>query len=313
MRSYWNGVKNQLETINMKVIEDYKISSILPFIHYDVEKLTKALNKQSSLYIVDNMMLTKIKRDFVHYPFMIKGLKHSKLLIIPDVILEEAARNLPDEQAFRNTYYELFEILSSEKEIYVVSLDTIAHFLQNMFGKKEGQTLLKNIALEAVRINQNIHRSIREVKVPSSTATQDMQIALFDNGKNAGERFITVFALAFIRLFYSPIFIFSEDVKGIYGAFKTFIGNERLMELVDIQDHVDFIEQYRFLSYETLIQAMYYENNLNKDELLQIIENTGRNESRVVLYSLDGYPCHTPIPNHQLVDWIVEDRIKIQF
>ncbi|MBB6446735.1 hypothetical protein [Bacillus benzoevorans] len=297
----------------MRVIEDPKINSILPFIKFDVDDLQTILNDQSSLYIIDNMMLTKMKRDFVSFPLLVKGLKQSKLIVLPDIILEEAARNLPNEQRFKDTYYELFEILSSEKEIYVAGLETIAAFLQRMVGKNESLSLLKNIIMEATRINQNIHNSIRQINIHSSSVIDEFSTAIFHNGKNAGERIITIFALAFIRMFYSPIYIFSEDVKGIYGAFKTFIGNERLLELIDLQDHSDLIEQYRFLSYETLIQVMYQESKIDRNRLMQVIENSGRNQSRVVLYSLDGFPCHTPIPNHQLATWIIEDRIKIQF
>jgi hypothetical protein len=58
---------------------------------------------------------------------------------------------------------------------------------------------------------------------------------------------------------------------------------------------------------------MYNKSKMSRSDLEQVVMNTGRNESRVVLYSLNGYPCNTPIPNEQLIDWIVKDNIGIRF
>ncbi|MEK4876035.1 hypothetical protein N1I87_15555 [Bacillus sp. FSL W8-0102] len=110
---------------------------------------------------MDNMMLSKLRKDAVCNPFIIqKGFQLSKVILIPDIILEEASKNLPDEKAFEKYYYELFRILSTEHEIYVADLQIIFELLRDMIGTKEAAfNILKNISLEAVRTNQTIRDS----------------------------------------------------------------------------------------------------------------------------------------------------------
>ncbi|MGY0691354.1 hypothetical protein ACW2QC_01015 [Virgibacillus sp. FSP13] len=297
----------------MIIIENPKLNSIAPFLKFRPDDLKNALTDNQSLYIIDNMMLTKIRKDFVHNPTMARALSFSNLIIIPDIILEEASKNLPNEESFRRYYYDLFRILSEENEIYVVNLETLLELLQSMAGKKSAITLLKNISLEAVRINQTIFELIKGIDVNSATALEEFNNKIIHNGKNAGERFITIFALVLLSMYYSPVYIFSEDVKGIYGAFRTFINNERLMDLININDTVELIEQYRFLSCESLIQSVYFEETLSEDELLDLITKSSRNQSRIILYSLDGHSCYTSISNESLATWISQGRIKIQF
>ncbi|GEL77074.1 hypothetical protein [Tenuibacillus multivorans] len=297
----------------MTVIENPKLNSIIPFLNDNLDDLEKVLNDNPSLYIMDNMMLAKIRKDFVKNPFMVSGLNASNIVVIPEIILEEASKNLPNEEAFRRHYYEIFHILSQEKEVYVVNLELILELLQSMASKKDALNLLRNIAIEAVRINPVISDVIRGTDVNATTALEELNGAIIHNGKNAGERFITTFALVLLSMYYSPVYIFSEDVKGIYGAFRTFISNERLMDLIDISDALELIEQYKFISYESLIQSVYLEEDLSEDELMDLIVTCDRNRSRNILYSLDGHLCHTSISDENLSKWISEGIIKFQF
>ncbi|MFD1361918.1 hypothetical protein [Lentibacillus salinarum] len=299
--------------LKMKDSGHAKINSIRPFLNFDSSQLKDSLNNHQTLYIVDNVMLTKMRKDIVRNPIMVKGFKHSNLIIIPDIILEEASENLPNEQVFRDYYYELFQILSKRKEIYVVSLEKLFDLLQHMLGKREALRLLKNITLEAVRTNQTITGLIKKVDVNSPTALKELEDVLVQNRENAGERFLTVFALVFLSMYFGPVYIFSDDNKGVYGPFRTFVNNERLMALIDVEGSVNLIEQYQFFPYERLIQSIFRQENLSKDELFDLIMACSRNESRHILYSLGGYSCYTPISNKKLAEWIYQEIIKIQF
>lgn len=297
----------------MMAIENPKFNSIVPFLKFKLDDLEKSLTDNQALYIIDNMMLTKMRKDFVQNPLMVHGLKFSNLILIPDIILEEASKNLPNEETFKRYYYDLFQILSKENEIYMVDLELLLGLLQGMVNKKDAITSLKNITLEAVRINQTILDLVRKIEVSTTKALEELEQAINHNGKNAGERFITIFALVLISMYYGPVYIFSEDVKGIYGSFRTFINNERLMDLINVHDIVELIKQYQFLSYESLIQAVYLEGDLTEGELFDLIVKSDRNQSRNILYSLDGYTCHTSISNENLAKWVSEERITFQF
>ncbi|AEV20860.1 hypothetical protein GTCCBUS3UF5_35590 [Geobacillus thermoleovorans CCB_US3_UF5] len=43
------------------------------------------------------------------------------------------------------------------------------------------------------------------------------------------------------------------------------------------------------------------------------MHSSGRNESRKVIYSLDGQSFHTEIKNANLAKWIEEGKIEISF
>jgi len=298
----------------MKAIENPKIRPIKPFIQFHSESLKKSLYANQALYIMDNMMLSKLRKDAVCNPFIQKGFQLSKVILIPDIILEEASKNLPDEKAFEQYYYELFRVLSTEHEIYVVDLEIIFELLRDMIGTKEAAfNILKNISLEAVRTNQTIRDSIKEIDSHSEAALETLIGCIIANGKNAGERFITIFSLALLSLYFGPVYIVSEDEKGIYGPFRTFLNNERLMELINIDHTFDFIQLYQFMSYESLILSLFHQADLSKEELFDLIEKSNRDQSRNILYSLDGTSFHTPISNQKLVEWISQQIIKIQF
>lgn len=299
----------------MKAIENPKIRPIKPFIQFHSESLKKSLYANQALYIMDNMMLSKLRKDAVCNPFIIqKGFQLSKVILIPDIILEEASKNLPDEKAFEKYYYELFRILSTEHEIYVADLQIIFELLRDMIGTKEAAfNILKNISLEAVRTNQTIRDSIKEIDSHSEAALKTLIGCIIANGKNAGERFITIFSLALLSLYFGPVYIVSEDEKGIYGPFRTFLNNERLMELINIDHTFDFIQLYQFMSYESLILSLFHQADLSKEELFDLIEKSNRDQSRNILYSLNGTSFHTPISNQKLVEWISQQIIKIQF
>ncbi|AXI38287.1 hypothetical protein CX649_00660 [Bacillaceae bacterium ZC4] len=299
----------------MKAIENPKIRPIKPFIQFHLDSLKKSLYANQALYIMDNMMLSKLRKDAVCNPFIIqKGFQFSKLILIPDIILEGASKNLPDEKAFEQYYYELFRILSTEHEIYVVDLEIIFELLRDMIGTKEAAfNILKNISLEAVRTNQTIRDSIKEIDSHSEAALETLIGCIIANGKNAGERFITIFSLALLSLYFGPVYIVSEDEKGIYGPFRTFLNNERLMELINIDHTFDLIQLYQFMSYESLILSLFHQADLSKEELFDLIEKSNRDQSRNILYSLNGASFHTPISNQKLVEWISQQIIKIQF
>src|SRR5690625_4008014 len=186
----------------MTIIKDPKINSIKPYIKFEFNDLKESLYANQSLYLIDNMMLTKLRKDIEHNPQVIQdGFQLSKVIIIPNVILEEAARNLPNEKAFNHYYSRLFQILSTNHEIYIVNLEAVFGLLKEMVGTQEDAlNLLKNISSEAVRTNRTVLDSIREIDIRSQNVLEEFRNAIIFNGNNVGERFITIFFLVFLSL-----------------------------------------------------------------------------------------------------------------
>lgn len=296
----------------MKAIENPKIKSIYPFLTVDVNELEKSLHSQPSFCLIDNMNLTKLRKDIDHAPLLLKGFSFYDVMILPDVILEEAARNIPDAEAFEKMYVRLFSTLAQNHTIYILELDAVFTLLKRMAGKQNALNSLKAITLEAVRINQKIADKVKTLNVNAPAFLDALRDAVVHDGKNAGERFITIYALVFLSLYYGPAYIFSED-KGTYSAFRTFIGNDRLLEIINVQNSTGLMEHYKFLSYESVIQSVHQSEKLSKADLIHLIGQCSRNQSRHILYSLDGYPCYSPISNKHLAEWIYTGKINIQF
>src|SRR5699024_2909724 len=136
----------------MTVIENPKIKSIKAYIKSDFDNLRDSLYANQSLYLIDHMMLTKLRKNIENNRQIIEdGFQCSKVIIIPSVILEEATRNLPNEKAFNRYYSRLFQLLSIDHDIYIVNLELIFDLIKDMVGVQEDALyLLKNIILEAV-------------------------------------------------------------------------------------------------------------------------------------------------------------------
>lgn len=299
----------------MKVIEDPKINFIKPFIKFTLDDIKKSLNANQSFYMIDNMMLTKLRKDMKSNPVIIRhGFHLSKVIMIPGIILEEAIRNLPDEKAFENYYGEMFRILSRDHDLCIVDLEIIYGLLREMTNtQEEALHILVNIAQEAVRTNPTIVDSIKAIKIQSQDVLDNLKRTIFYRGNNAGERFLTIFSLGFLSMYYGPVYIVSEDEKGIYGPYRTFLNNERLLEFVNINDTEEFIKQYQFISYEAVIQSIFNKGHIKREELADFIEKSNRNQSRRILYSLNGEPFYTEVSNKNLAKWISRETIRIKF
>ncbi|BBU41026.1 hypothetical protein APP_33180 [Aeribacillus pallidus] len=55
------------------------------------------------------------------------------------------------------------------------------------------------------------------------------------------------------------------------------------------------------MSYESLILSLFHQADLSKEELFDLIEKSNRDQSRNILYSLNGTSFHTPIVMHPFV------------
>jgi len=299
----------------VKVIENPKIQSIKPIIKYQFDDIKKSLNANSALYMMDNMMLTKLRQDIKRdQTVMMRGFHRSKVIIIPDVVLEEAIANIKSEIEFQKTYGHLFQILSAEHDVCIVDMEIMLQLLRDMLGTQENALyVLIHIAQEAVRTNRKILDAIREMNIHSKDVLDKLRNAIIHNGKNTGERFLTIFSLVFLCMYYGPVYIVSEDEKGVYGPYRTFLNNEQLLELIHIKNTEEFIANYQFISYEAILQSIYHREGLEKTELLDLIEGSSRDSSRRMLYSLNGEPFYTEVPNKKLAEWITSGIIHIKF
>lgn len=298
----------------MKVLDSPVLESVRPFISDNTEQLYQSLNEHQAFYMLDNMILTKLRKQISNLPLLLQAFCESSVFLIPDVVLEESFRNIPTKERYHDYYFELFKQLSAKKHVYVISMETIYQLLEKGIAKKQYIfDAMKQLALEAFRVNRDIINNLERCELSSLLDLPKLRQIIWHNGNNAGERFICFFSLLLVHQYYGPAYICSDDGKGVYTMYSTFVNNESLFRIVGVDDFLVFKEQYILLSYDCILQLSIKNTGLSSKEIYDFVQSSGRNESRKVVYSLEGQSFHTEIKNANLAKWIEEGKIEISF
>ncbi|MBB5324151.1 hypothetical protein HNQ34_001244 [Anoxybacillus tepidamans] len=298
----------------MKVLDSPVLESVRPFISDNTEQLYQSLNEHQAFYMLDNMILTKLRKQLSNLPRLLQAFNQSPIFLIPDVVLEESCRNILTKERYHDYYFELFKQLSAKKHVYVISMETIYQLLEKGIAKKQYIfDAMKQLALEAFRVNRDIINNLERCELSSLLDLPKLRQIIWHNGNNAGERFICFFSLLLVHQYYGPAYICSDDGKGVYTMYSTFVNNESLFRIVGVDDFLVFKEQYILLSYDCILQLSIKNTGLSSKEIYDFVQSSGRNESRKVVYSLEGQSFHTEIKNANLAKWIEEGKIEISF
>jgi hypothetical protein len=295
----------------MKVLDSPVLESVRPFISDHTEQLYQSLNEHQAFYMLDNMILTKLRKQISNLPLLLQAFHQSPVFLIPDVVLEESFRNIPTKERYNDYYFELFKQLSAKKQLYIISMETIYQLLEKvMIQKQQIFDVMKQTALEAFRVNRDIINNVEQCKLTSFSDLPKFRQIILHNGNHAGERFICFFSLLLVHQYYGPAYICSDDGKGVYAMYSTFVNNESLFRTLGF---LMFKEQYILLSYDCILQLSIKNTGLSSKEIYDFVQSSGRNESRKAIYSLDGKSFHTEIKNANLAKWIEEGKIEISF
>ncbi|SFA53293.1 hypothetical protein SAMN05192569_10426 [Parageobacillus thermantarcticus] len=298
----------------MKVLDSPVLESVRPFISDNTEQLYQSLNEHQAFYMFDNMILTKLRKQISNLPLLLQAFHQSPVFLIPDVVLEESFRNIPTKERYNDYYFELFQQLSAKKQLYIISMETIYQLLAKGMTKKQYIfDAMKQLALEAFRVNRDIINNLERCELSSFSDLPKFRQIILHNGNNAGERFICFFALLLVHQYYGPAYICSDDGKGVYTMYSTFVNNESLFRMLGVDDFLMLKEQYILLSYDCILQLSIKNTELSSEEIYAFVQSSGRNESRKVIYSLDGQSFHTEIKNANFAKWIEEGKIEIFF
>lgn len=298
----------------MKVLDSPVLESVRPFISDNTEQLYQSLNEHQTFYMFDNMILTKLRKQISNLPLLLQAFHQSPVFLIPDVVLEESVRNIPAKERYNDYYFELFKQLSAKKQLYIISMETIYQLLEKGMTKKQYIfDVMKQLALEAFRVNRDIINNLERCELSSFSDLPKLRQIILHNGNNAGERFICFFALLLVHQYYGPAYICSDDGKGVYTMYNTFVNNGSLFRILGVDNFLMLKEQYILLSYDCILQLSIKNTGLSSKEIYAFVQSSGRNESRKVLYSLDGQSFHTEIKNANFAKWIEEGKIEIFF
>lgn len=298
----------------MKVLDSSVLESVRPFISDNTKQLYESLNEHRAFYMLDNMILTKLRKQLSNLPLLLQAFNQSPIFLIPDVVLEESCRNILTKERYHDYYFELFKQLSAKKHVYVISMETIYQLLEKGIAKKQYIfDAMKQLALETFRVNRDIINKLERCELSSLLDLRKLRQIIWHNGNNAGERFICFFSLLLIYQYYGPAYICSDDGKGVYTMYNTFVNNESLFRILGVDDFLMLKEQYILLSYDCILQLSIKNTELSSEEIYAFVQSSGRNESRKVIYSLEGQSFYTEIKNENFAKWIEEGKIEISF
>lgn len=221
----------------MKVLDSPVLESVRPFISDNTEQLYQSLNEHQAFYMLDNMILTKLRKQISNLPLLLQAFHQSPIFLIPDVVLEESFRNIPTKERYNDYYFELFKQLSAKKQLYIISMETIYQLLEKGMTKKQYIfDAMKQLALEAFRVNRDIINNLERCELSSFSDLPKLRQIILHNGNNAGERFICFFSLLLVHQYYGPAYICSDDGKGVYTMYNTFVNNESLFRILGVDD-----------------------------------------------------------------------------
>ncbi|MED2675582.1 hypothetical protein P4207_18255 [Bacillus thuringiensis] len=258
--------------------QDSKCNGIEPYLQ-DGRKNDRVTH----YYILDNNVLSdlaKLAREeqssFKELMTCYKG----TVFIVPEMVMEEAIRNLPGQQWVDEKYLNFYQVMS---ELHIpIYLESVEHnyqiFAEGYGSKAEAFLQYKEIALNSIS-NIAIQGELREAK-----SCKDIEKAYSQSLKDAGERFIFLYAHAMLQDKVNKISILSNEIKGVYNVWKANMRKGELLELVRVTSHEEYCEKLRPVSYNCILVNSLKKNptltSEQKKSLLQIMRDSkiiGRN------------------------------------
>ncbi|KLA22229.1 hypothetical protein [Bacillus cereus] len=258
--------------------QDSKCNGIEPYLQYGRKN-----DRVTHYYILDNNVLSdlaKLAREeqtsFKELMTCYKG----TVFIMPQMVLEEAIRNLPGQQRVDEMYLAFYRFMSElEIPIYLESVEYNYQIFAEGYGsREEAFRQYKEIAQKSVS-NIVIQNALRNAK-----SCEDIEVAYSQSLKDAGERFIFLYAHAMLQDKVNKISILSNEIKGVYNVWKANMRKGELLELVKVTSHEEYCEKLRPVSYNCILVDSLKKNptltSEQRKSLLQIMRDSsiiGRN------------------------------------
>lgn len=296
----------------MSAASDPKWESIRPFLNLDTKKLYGSLTQEKACYILDNQFMTSLKKSIPDLPRLLQGMSESAIILIPEEVLLEAGKNLPGKERVEELYYDFFRELSRHKTIYVTALTGICEIVCESTAVAAALHKIRSIAIESVPTNPVIQAEIQSLALHAKEDVGQVSACMQATGRDGGERIVNLMALLLIGEYFGPIFVCSDDRKGIYTPYKAYQKNEKLREWIGVGGIDEFREMFQLMSFDRLLQKAVYEVECTQQETMELLRRCRPSEKNV-LYSIDGLAENDELSHERFAELLAQKRIQITF
>lgn len=268
-----------------------------------------------TLYVLDNMLLTKlatVARDCPdEFSFIIDTFtREQAIFFIPDIIFEESARSEHTTSAqYAMWYGDLFHHLSGVCKVVRVDFQAIYDIMtEGAISLGKGLTKFRLVTHETVRMNPDLSD-----RVVAATTVQGMKEAIHSFPKDCGERVIHLLVCALLSNGAQSVTVLSNEETGVFRVRQMLARNERLLQLLYMDDMYVFLDGYRLYSFDRLLSHV-----LSKQKVGDILEFVNamrgqRDQSRYVRMVFGDESDRSQLDNVQFTNLIVDDKARITF
>ncbi len=297
-----------------EIYEYSKYKGIEPYFQYGRK------NKRTThYYILDNNVLTdlaKLSREEQDSFKELMAYYHDAEFIIPQMVLEESVRNLPAQEMVDKIYLDFYRLMSElEIPIYLETVeDNYQIFAEGYVSKEEAFRQYKEIAQKSVS-NIDIQNDLRHAE-----SCEDIKIAYSRSLKDAGERFIFLYAHSMLQDKVNEISILSNEIPGVYNVWKANLRKDELLELLNVTSRDEYCEKVRPVSYNCfLVEFLKGKLTLTLEEVKAFLQITRIKSmfSRSVYYSqasCNYVDIRTDMTNEEFLNFVEkQDDYKLAF
>lgn len=237
------------------------------------------------------MLLTNLAQTARESPVDLKtmldamNLQKSDILI-PETILAESAGNRGmTPERYEGYYKDLFEILSSYTNIFIISFDNMYELLEGgAANQNEAFLQLQLVAMQLNKANRDIH-----LKIKAASKVQQIKEALLSITQDAGERIAHLFACILLIDGIQGVTLLSNEERGVFNIRKLCSEDETLLEVMRMPSQNVFLQCYGLKSFDCILYHTLRNNShWSKNEMLDFLNRTriGKLKNRQVRYLL---------------------------
>ena len=268
-----------------------------------------------TLYVLDNMLLTKLATVARNCPdefgVMIAAFtKEQAIFFIPDIIFEESARSeQTTSEQYARWYGDLFSQLSGACTIVRIDFQAVYDIMtEGTASLDKGFIKFRLVTMETVRMNPDLLD-----RVAAATTVHGMKEGIHSFQKDCGERVIHLLVCALLSNGAQSVTVLSNEETGVFKVRQMLARNERLLQLLFMQDKYVFLDGYRLYSFDRLLSHVL--SNQNVGDILEFVNavRDSRDQSRYVRMIFGDESDRSQLDNVQFTDMIVDGKARITF
>lgn len=268
-----------------------------------------------TIYILDNMLLTRLARlarersnEFSEMTEFFS--KEKAIFFIPNIIFEESAQlAYTTSERYAAWYSDFFKQLSTRCKIVRISFRSMFDMMTEGSTNLEiGWTHFKLIATETVRMNPDLLE-----RVTAATNLKGIEEAIHSIRADCGERVIHLLVCSFLSNGAPYVTTLSNEEKGVFNVRYMLAKNERLLELLYIEDMYVFFDSYRLFSYDRLLYHLLKGHKMI--DLASYLDRVrdSKDQTRYVRIVYGNESDRRQLNHTQFADIIVDTHAKITF